>query len=173
MRDRLKKSTSQGERCDVIFTLDDLDCRDEHKVREIIQGIVERTPGLSPQPTVIVGFAAPELEAWLIADWDHCFGSDRTFRANSHQVKKSLLDRYPRLLEAPEAFSAYDKSKKTCREKLSETLIQAWAGYVAFKKSMHTPSLLQSCQVERIAAKCPIFRTWSTALREWDRRVEG
>ncbi len=169
MKKRLNRSGEQGDSCDVIFTMDDLDCREAERETVVVSEAIESISTLRNKPAVIVAFAAPELESWLIADWSHCFGSHRAFREKSHDVKKHLHKAFPSLFAAPESFSEWDEARQTCRHKLSDELINAWALYAEFKKSTHTPELLLTCRVKRIAAKCPIFRKWGTALAEWDR----
>ena len=75
---------AEPNKCDLILVFDDLDCRDSEKQKEnkeeiekIWSEISEKIPECADIEK-LVGFAAPEIEAWIIADWNnsipHCAG---------------------------------------------------------------------------------------------------
>ncbi len=160
----LPKSLLSGT-CDLILILDDLDCQnpDERKraFSEVIDSVKE-----AGNIERFIGFAAPELESWVIADWDNTFARHSDFRGYHEGLRYTLSHDYKVPLNDPEAFSEYDPDKDSCKDKLSETIIQAVDATAVklgkkltrYSKSRHTPDLLLCAIVENIAAKCPLFR---------------
>ena len=52
-----------------ILVMDDLDCNDATKREKLFLDAIDSIPG-TEDVVKQVGFAAPEIESWLIADWD-------------------------------------------------------------------------------------------------------
>lgn len=130
--------------------------------------MLERIEGIADIPK-FVGFAAPELEAWLIADWDGTFGKHVDFRKNHVRMQWWLSHKKHVSFNAPETFSHYDPAKSTCAEKLSQAIIEATQEYsdLHYSKASHTPALLQEARPELIALKCPLFRDLYSFLSDF------
>jgi hypothetical protein len=63
----------------------------------------------------------------------------------------------------PESFGQYDRNKNSCKEKLSNLLIEASSQEIEdqgkeYKKSEDSPELLLRIEKEILIQKCPIFR---------------
>ena len=161
---QLKAALVRQESCDLILVIDDLDCHDaQHQEQRFLQAInsilsitnIERC----------IGFAAPELEAWLVADWNNTIARDVDFRSN-HEAMRWWLSQEKRVpFDAPETFSVYDQSKDSCQEKLSNEIINAAMQQGRnYSKAIHTPRLLEKIDPQIVQAKCPLFQRWYTCL---------
>ncbi|MEW6140305.1 MAG: DUF4276 family protein [Thermodesulfobacteriota bacterium] len=165
VRERLVLSLRYDEPCDIILVLDDLDCRDAAPSRQRLLKAVEAALG-ERQIERFVGFAAPELEAWLIADWDHSFGEHPDFRGQRQQGMRHWLSTVGNVpFDNPETFGNYDAERDACSEKLSDTIIESTVqgthntGRSPYSKSMHTPAMLLSINPELVAQRCrPMFQ---------------
>ncbi len=145
-------------RCDAILIIDDLDCRDYKQQHQFFLNTLE-TYNIE-NIDKIIGFAAPELEAWIVADWNNTFAKYSDFRGFHQKMQYWLSTDGKVSFEKPESFSEYDPQKGVCKEKLSEMIIQAvWeTSRKRFSKAIHTPDLLQMANPENVALKCPLFR---------------
>lgn len=164
LKERLKLSMRFEKPCDIILVLDDLDCREPKRCRERLLRAVESVCGTDRIPR-FVGFAAPELEAWLIADWDHSFGEHPDFRGARQQGMRHWLSTEGEVpFHAPETFGHYDSERDTCEEKLSTVIIESTVqgnhnmGRDPYSKSVHTPVMLLSIEPALVAARCPMFQ---------------
>ncbi|MFM6135210.1 MAG: hypothetical protein ACKPCP_13770, partial [Sphaerospermopsis kisseleviana] len=61
---------NEPNKCDFILVFDDLDCRNHLEQRERFLAVISEIPDTEEIPK-FVGFAAPEIESWIIADWDN------------------------------------------------------------------------------------------------------
>lgn len=138
---------------------DDLDCRDVIQQTQRFYAAINKVDGAENLQR-FVGFAAPELEAWLIADWDHTLGNDVDFRAKHKAMRWWLSHENEVPFDAPETFSHYVPVKDTCADKLSTLLKNAAITYTDkhYSKAIHTPRLLQKMNTEIVQKKCPLFR---------------
>lgn len=65
--------------------------------------------------------------------------------------------------ENPESFSEYDSKRDSCREKLSEALIESSVqdevdrGQARFSKGLHTPLLLMSIDPNEVQKKMSVI----------------
>ncbi len=153
------------ETCDLILVIDDLDCRDaKEQTRHFLTAIGEISG--TDDIEKLVGFAAPEMEAWLIADWDNTIARDVDFRHNHDRLRHWLSTEKQVPFDAPETFSTYDPARDSCQEKLSDALIEAARQYndVSYSKGIHTPRLLQEVNPEVVRSKCPLFQQLYTFL---------
>ncbi|MBF0108038.1 MAG: hypothetical protein HQL76_02525 [Magnetococcales bacterium] len=161
LRERLQELLQRSDhRPDFLFILDDLDCRD-HK---LAQGAIETVLSeMNCDLDCIVGFAAPEVEAWLVADWDGTFGRCSKFKGHHVAMRYTLATRGINF-EHPEQFSSMDDSTGSCRDKLSQWLDDAHLQYFSkghFSKKEDTPELLMCADPQIIARKAPLFcRFW-------------
>lgn len=153
--------------CQALLVLDDLDCHDPATRRTLFDGILDACPAVAGIPRII-GFAAPELEAWLIADWDRTFAQDLDFRQHHGQMRWWLSAQKGVPFDSPESFGTFDPAKDACDEKLSDWIIessQQSEGMVRFSKATHTPRMLQLLDIQVVEGKCPLFRAMTTSLR--------
>jgi len=148
----------QYHRCDMIVVIDDLDCKDDKQQYHFFLNTldIDDTKNIAK----IIGFAAPELESWIIADWKNTFAKYTGFRGFHQKMQYWLSTDGKVSFETPESFSEYDPLKGVCKEKLSDMIIKAaWeTGQKRFSKAIHTPDLLQMVNPENVALKCPLFR---------------
>jgi hypothetical protein len=162
----LHNALSHGGHCDLILVLDDLDCHDSHaRTKLFLDAIkqVEAAQGIK----CLIGFAAPELEAWIIADWDNTIAKHIDFRQRHLAMQWWLSTQNDVQFDAPESFSHYDSAKGACQDKLSERLIEAALvyGQSKYSKAIHTPMLLiEYLNPQTVSNKCPLFRNFYTAL---------
>jgi hypothetical protein len=147
--------------CDVIFVLDDLDCCDAETQRQLFSKAIEKVAGSEKIPQVIA-LAAPEVESWLIADWNNTIAKDVDLRGVEKAMKYFLSREKKVPFSAPESFGEYDAGKKACRAKLSSLIIEAAEKHenVRYSKGIHTPRLLEELDATVVAKKCPLFKTF-------------
>ena len=164
--EQLNAALARGETCDMILVIDDLDCRDADKQEQLFSQAIDNIPDVANIERCI-GFAAPELEAWLIADWASTFAQDVDFRAVHRGMQWWLSHEKNVPFDKPEEFSTYDPDRGTCHEKLSDAIIdsareQETCPY--YSKATHTPRLLAKVNPETVSNKCPLFRRLYTNL---------
>ncbi|MFL9454621.1 MULTISPECIES: hypothetical protein [Nostocales] len=150
-------------KCDLILVFDDLDCRNPENQREKILTTISKIPE-SASISKFVGFAAPELESWIIADWNNSIAKHPDFK-NRHQHMRWWLSTQRNIpFDSPESFSEYDYERDCCQEKLSEALIESSVldefdrSVTRFSKGLHTPLLLLQIQPNEVQQRCPLFR---------------
>ena len=154
--------------CDAILILDDLDCSCANKRSELFTATIN---SIEPFNTIktIIAFAAPELESWIIADWHNTIAKHHDF-AENQQAMSVWLSQQGVMFNAPESFSYYNASKKSCHEKLSELLIESSiqknTNKPIYSKAKHTPVLLyDTLKVDIVAQKCPLFNSFFSQLQ--------
>lgn len=150
--------------CDLILVLDDLDCRNIDAQRAMFSDTIA---GINDAEHIDrhVAFAVPEIESWLIADWDNTFAKHTDFR-EFHEGLRHLLSRRHVPFDDPESFSEFDDKNGGCKEKLSRVIIDSvhseslrlGKSLTRFKKGGHTPDLLLKADPKVVADKCPVFR---------------
>lgn len=154
--------------CDVILILDDLDCYCNIERKALFDNTINQAgSGEFKNVHRIIGFAAPELEAWIIADWNNTVANHIDFRQNQRVMQEWLIANDVSF-DSPEIFSFYDQSKNSCHEKLSDHLIESsrQKNQTVYLKAKHTPFLLhQSLKPDVVAGKCPVFREFFTQLQ--------
>lgn len=153
---------------DAILILDDLDCSCHVEKKSLFDNTVNQAGnGAFKETRRIIGFAAPELEAWVIADWENTIAKHIDFRENDKAMQHWLSNNGVSF-DTPETFSFYDESKNSCHDKLSDLLIESsiQKNQTAYSKAKHTPFLLHdSLKPEVVARKCPVFRDFFTQLQ--------
>ncbi|MGE0082961.1 MAG: DUF4276 family protein [Desulfococcaceae bacterium] len=172
IRERLSEALSKGDKCDIILVMDDLDCRDCNRQRKIFENAV-KSAGNCDDIDIFIGFAAPELESWIIADWDHSVGEHSDFRGKRYQRMRHWLVTEKKIpFDAPEAFGTYNAQRDCCDSKLSEAIIESSMihkddeNLPRYSKAYHTPLLLQKMRPDTVKSKCPIFRQMFNFLDE-------
>lgn len=154
--------------CDVILILDDLDCCCQTDRKILFDNAINQAGHEFKDIKRIIGFASPELEAWIIADWDNTLAKHIDFRQNQQAMKHWLVNQGISF-DTPEIFSYYDKDKNSCHDKLSECLIESSQQHInqtVYSKATHTPFLLyDTLKPDVVARKCPIFRDFFMQLQ--------
>ena len=152
------------EHCEAILILDDLDCHDIHERTEMFVEAVEQA-GTFANINRLIGFAKPEIEAWLVADWERTFAGNKEFHPDKVNIRRELDRAYRELSESgnianPENFSHFDEPKDACREKLSDTIIQIVLDEtgIHYSKAIHSALMLRDARAAIISEKCPVFR---------------
>lgn len=156
----LRNSVTNSETCDFILVIDDLDCHNLDECRQTLRDAVDSVPNMAATPSY-VGFAVPEIESWIIADWGRTLASDHDFR-NCHEAMRHRLSTYWQVpFSEPENFSEFDAEKDTCADKLSDALIEtskACSSRNPYSKAIHTPRFLRKLTPDAVSEKCPAFR---------------
>jgi len=145
----------------LILVIDDLDCGDlNHQRQQFLDCItnIDKTENIERY----IAFAAPEIESWIIADWDHTLAKAKTFKAKHQRMRHWLSTQKKVPFDQPESFGEYNHNKKSCKEKLSNLLIEASSQEIEdqgkeYKKSEDSPELLLRIEKEILVQKCPIF----------------
>jgi hypothetical protein len=113
---------------------------------------------------IFIGFSAPELESWIIADWDNSIARHPDFRKRHNGMRHWLSKEKKVPFDAPESFGVYDPERDCCIPKLSEIIIESTMIteedqlHGRFSKATHTPVLLQAIVPDVVGKKCPLFR---------------
>jgi len=149
----------------MILVIDDLDCRDAGEQEQLFSQAIDNIPDVANIERCI-GFAAPELEAWLIADWNNTIANDVDFRGAHEGMRWWLSHEKNVPFDAPETFSTYDPDRDTCQDKLSDAIIDSVRekGNHPYSKGTHTPRLLAKVNPETVSNKCPLFKKLHTGL---------
>jgi hypothetical protein len=160
---RLQDSLDHNEKCDIIFVFDDLDCRNYSQQRSRYLNAINSVQGVDDIKKY-VGFAAPEIEAWIIADWDNSFAKHPDFRERHQGIRHWLSVEKNVPFSRPESFGNYDPIRDTCDEKMSQTIIESTMlthedqFKIRYSKAKHTPELLLDIIPAEAMKKCPLFR---------------
>ena len=166
IKERLQTALDNEEACDLILVIDDLDCRNKNKQAQMFLEAIDTVQNAATIKRLI-GFAAPELEAWLIADWDNTVAKHVDFRQSQKSMRWWLSHEKNIQFDAPESFSEYDSERDCCQDKLSEALIESTQKYKCkeiFSKGEHTPLLLGQIDANVVSNKCPLFNELYKAL---------
>ncbi len=163
---QLDSALSSGDNCELILVVDDLDCHDRAQRERLFLDFIEKFEGATGIQRLI-GFAVPELEAWIIADWNNTIAKDVDFRNCQRGMQRWLSTQRNVSFETPETFSTYDSDRDSCAEKLSDAIVEAaFESSQRYSKAIHTPRLLMRANPQTIQQKCPIFRDlYITLLR--------
>ncbi|MFN9173214.1 MAG: hypothetical protein ACK58N_01500 [Synechocystis sp.] len=158
----------------LILVIDDLDCRNLETQRGRFNHCLEQIPEASSIRRYVL-FASPEIETWIVADWENTFAKHRDFKIRKrHQAMQHWLSskhNFP--FNQPEIFGKYDEKRDCCDKKLSELLIQvsincSQEGEKEYKKSVHSAELLLSVNIFNILAKCPIVKEFYYFITNFD-----
>ena len=164
----LSESLNRNEKCDLILVVDDLDCHDTETRSELFLNAIERVEGTA-EISCLIAFASPEIEAWIIADWDNTVAKDVDFRGCHQKWRHWLSTRESVPFDRPEKFSQFDQHKNSCREKLSDAMVKSSLHRCdrnKFSKVIHTARFLGQIAPEVVSGKCPLFRELHTRLSQ-------
>ena len=166
----LSESLVHGERCDLILIIDDLDCHDPNVRRALFHSSIGKVDNAADIET-FVGFASPEIESWIIADWDHSIAADPGFRSRHLKMRHWLSTQRAVPFDRPETFGSFDEAKDSCCDKLSDAIIDSSLHCCArsrYSKSIHTARFLEQISPEIVSGKCPLFRELQIRLTSTD-----
>ncbi len=172
VRERLQLSLKRENPCDLILILDDLDCRDSGKMTQLMTRAVSGCLAELELP-LCTGFAAPEIETWIISDWQNTFAAHPVFSGNREKAMQYQLSHaYGLDFTRPESFGTYDPQRDSCDQKLSACIAEASiraasSGETPFSKARHTPEMLSMIDPDTVSAKCPLFRSWWKKLENY------
>ncbi len=172
LRDQIKKVLQSNlsdpdnqAHCDLILVLDDLDCRDRESEEKLFLETIDSVEAAIDIKRLI-GFASPELEVWLIADWENSFAKHVGFRGCHKKMREWLIREAHVVFKSPESYSVYDAERDSCEEKLSENMQQAVKLFCGrdFSKNTDTSILLGMIDPRTVSSKCPVFRKFYSDL---------
>ena len=146
---------------DLILVFDDLDCCDLVIQRQKFLDCIDQ---ISDAKNIkkYIAFAAPEVEIWIIADWENTIAKSAKFKNRQVKMRRwfNIEKHFP--FDRPESFGEYDPERNCCQEKLSELLIISSRvpedQGKEYKKSEDSPDLLLLIEKTVLCKKCPIFR---------------
>jgi frataxin-like iron-binding protein CyaY len=200
IEERLDKNTL----CDAILVIDDLDCRiwngepcnivnsigfqslrDYYiqRVRDSLENAKQllddntkqRLDEIGFAPTIVVGFASPEIESWIVADWGNCrhrdFPQHRWIKMRNWLRDEAKVD-----FNHPETYGEFNPETGVCQFKISEKIVEASiqaetieddrrSQNQRYNKGRHSSELLENISLERVQEKCPIFREMYRSLQ--------
>ena len=167
--DRLLLESLKGmENCDLILVIDDLDCHDPHDRRKMFGETIRNVEGAAGIPNY-VGFASPEIEAWIIADWDNTIAKDDDFRGCHQGMRHWLSAEKSVPFDSPESFSHFDPEKGSCHDKLSDAIVASskhCSARAPYSKATHTARFLRQISPEVVSGRCPHFRQLHSQLSQ-------
>jgi hypothetical protein len=158
---------------DLILVLDDSDCDPnpdgllrtfEQTVRE---GLTKARWTEENHPLIVPALAIPELETWLLGDWEQTFAKE--FPKCQRSLQQALSAKGLRTAD-PESFNCRSEGGEYI--KLSEdVLLPALAQecQIRFSKATDTPRLLLRIRPEEVKKRCPYFRKWWVLLEDYCR----
>ncbi|MBF0496653.1 MAG: DUF4276 family protein [Deltaproteobacteria bacterium] len=167
IKERLKSCMTQGQLGDLILVIDDLDCHDSDKKEGMFVAAISSVAGADEIPRY-VGFASPEIEAWIIADWDNTLARHPDFHERQAGMRDWLSENGIGFDE-PESFSQLNKYGTSCDSKLSDLIIessQEKGCKQRYRKGMHTPELIKKINPDTVSSKCPHFKKLYNYLRD-------
>lgn len=163
IKERLSIALSKDGKCDAILVIDDLDCHNETIQKDRFIKTINSLKR-SKEIEKFIAFASPELEAWIIADWDNSVARHYDFRGRHNQMRHWLSTVKNVSFASPESFGIYNQTRDTCEEKLSNAIIESTMRTEEdrkcsrYSKALHTPELLLHIDPLVVKDKCPLFR---------------
>lgn len=163
----LESLKRQGE-CNLILVIDDLDCHDPNARQQLLTSAVRRVVEASEIP-YFIGFASPEIEAWIVADWSNTLAKDSDFHGCHQRMQHWLSTQRSVPFDNPESFSCFDPDIGSCRDKLSEVIVEAsieCCDRVRYSKATHTARFLKQLSPDVVGGKCLLFRQLHARLSQ-------
>ncbi len=147
---------------DAYLLIDDADCRfclEEDGSRDAVlerwttwqRGLQKRVQEELGRPVPVVALlASPEVEAWLVADWEQSF--QLHYPGMARELQRRVKERIPQ--RGLESFGCPQKDG-ACTQKLSEVLQEeVQHGGARFSKRDDAPYMLMRIRPERVATAC-------------------
>lgn len=149
-----------------VVLIDDADCRFcdpgalatwEAELADEVRRSASRT-----DLVCIALLASPEIEAWMLADWDEGFGGETPWKARAPELARLLSKPAclgPRPWTQIEQFGCpYDAERGTCTRKLSDVVERTLRGILVaasvYSKREHGPDMLRRLRPDAVAAVC-------------------
>ena len=153
-----------------ILVLDDTDqnapAEHETLLRQAVIEILRPEGGAVSTDTlpIVIALAVPELEMWLLADWDNTF--KKAFKSCYGAVQHELSSVNKVDFSAPENFSVFNEAGEYQKiSQIIKDLIWHKSGKaVRYSKATDTPRLLQIIDPNIVKGKCPYFRSFWNAI---------
>jgi hypothetical protein len=150
---------------DVIVVIDDSDCNPPDALLETFQKTVMdslNALGTNSLPPVVTGLAVPEIEVWLLGDWEMTFAKE--YPRCEKSLQQELVRRGVKTSE-PEAFDCRPDAQ-TYTKLSSDILLPALEEICAvrFSKASDTPKLLLRIRPEIVKTRCAYFRQFWVQL---------
>jgi hypothetical protein len=176
---RLQEKFGFRDSCDLIVIFDDLDyppngiddldfVNQKHQAFEdFIRQLWQNHPELQPINHVI-GFAKPELESWVIADWDQTLAKDSDFSEKYKAMQYWLSTERKLKFDCPEDFGLDPNLPQSYHQKLSNAIIAASEQQegARYSKQIHTARFIKQLDSAIASKKCPEFRRFFTYLSQ-------
>jgi len=184
IKERLLEKFNFKDSCDLIIIFDDLDyplaeaddldfANQKHQIFEhFISQLWRNYPELKPINHVI-GFAKPELESWVIADWDRTVAKDPEFREKCKAMKYWLSNEHQVKFDSPEEFGLNPIFPQSYHKKLSDAIIEASEQQVGsrYSKQLHTARFIKQLDSAIAQQKCPEFRKFFISLSKFYNQI--
>ena len=163
--------------CDLIVIFDDLDypltetqelkfaVQKRQTFEDFLKQIWKKYPE-RPPINHIIGFAKPELESWVIADWEQTVAKAPEFRERSKSMQHWLAAERKVSFSSPENFGLDSNFEKSYHKKLSDVIIEASEKQegIRYSKQIHTARFIKNLDAAIAQQKCPEFRKFFTTL---------
>lgn len=146
-----------------VVIIDDADCRfcdddeDSQRFREWCDDVEKRVreAAVRPELEVVVLLASPEIEAWLILDWENTFGS--LYGRQSHVLARTIRKPF---LEKREAFGCPEKAGGGCTTKLRrlvEGAVIDLGTNARYRPAIEGCQMLAMADPQRVAERARVF----------------
>ena len=163
--------------CDLIVIFDDLDYplteaqelnfadQKRQTFEDFLKQIWKKYPERPPIDHII-GFAKPELESWVIADWEQTVAKSPEFRERSKSMQHWLATKRKVSFSSPEDFGLDSSFEKSYHKKLSDVIIEASEKQegIRYSKQIHTARFIRNLDSAIAKQKCPEFRKFFITL---------
>jgi hypothetical protein len=201
-RKSLEERLLKDSLCDAILVIDDLDCRrwqglvcndiespgfhqiQNNYIQQVTRSLIQAKDPLDERmknrldevqfnPKIIVGFASPKIESWIIADWGNC--QHRDFPQHQWiRMKQWLRDVAQLDFDNPELYGGFNPETGVCQVKLSEQIVEASTQAQIsqetqqpsrYNKARHSSEILENISGQRVQEICPLFKTMYQSLQ--------
>nr|WP_263012353.1 DUF4276 family protein [Laspinema sp. D3c] len=124
-------------------------------------------------PKIIVGFASPEIESWIIADWGNFHHRDFP-KHQRIRMRQWLRDMAQLDFDNPELYGGFNAQKGVCQVKLSEQIVEASIQAQIsegvpqpsrYNKGQHSSEILEKISGQRVQEICPLFKAMYQSLQ--------
>ena len=173
--------------CDLILIFDDLDyppqgtndpnefCQQKsQEFADLLNQVWKNNPNIPPV-NHIIGFAKPELESWVIADWDQTLARDPEFRDKCKAMQHWLVTDRQLSFSNPENFGLDPTFPQSYHQKLSNAIIQASEQKegMRYSKQLHTARFIKQLDSAIAQQKCPEFRKFFSSLTQLTQKAKS
>ncbi len=172
--------------CDLILIFDDLDyppqgindpndlCQQKtQEFVDLLNQVWKNNPNIPPV-NHIIGFAKPELESWVIADWEQTLAKAPEFRGRCKAMQHWLVTDRQLSFSNPEDFGLDPEFPHSYHQKLSNAIIQASEQEegMRYSKQTHTARFISQLDSAITQQKCPEFRKFFVGLTDFTQQTK-